>query len=183
MFAELAAITSAISAINQTISTFKEGKANAQEAAALLGKFGSTAQRLDDWERKKKLKRPLTPKEAMDLSIKRREIKAVETKIKDHLMMLGMSDVWRDAERIRKETERSHQQYLKDIHKKRKERQQRMKDRLAVIFIVCSIVFVGWASWFVYEAIQERRLDAAKQRLEQAKERQRNMRKCGRYKC
>ena len=53
MFAELAAITSAISAINQTISTFKEGKANAQEAAALLGKFGSTAQRLDDWERKK----------------------------------------------------------------------------------------------------------------------------------
>jgi len=183
MFAELAAITSAISAINQTISTFKEGKANAQEAAALLGKFGSTAQRLDDWERKKKLKRPLTPKEAMDLSIKRREIKAVETKIKDHLMMLGMSDVWRDAERIRKESERSHQQYLKDIHKKRKERQQRMKDRLAVLFIVFSIFFVGWASWYIYEAVMERRIDSAKQRLEQAKERQRNMRKCGRYKC
>ena len=51
MFAELAAITSAISAINQTISTFKEGKANAQEAAALLGKFGTTAQKLDDWEK------------------------------------------------------------------------------------------------------------------------------------
>ena len=54
MFAELAAITSAISAINQTISTFKEGRANAQEAAALLGKFSNTAQRLDDWEKKKK---------------------------------------------------------------------------------------------------------------------------------
>ena len=93
MFAELAAITSAISAINNTIATFKEGKANAQDAASLLGKFGSTAQKLDDWERKKKLKRPLTPKEAMDLSIKRREIKNIETKIKDHLMMAGMSDV------------------------------------------------------------------------------------------
>ena len=183
MFAELAAITSAISAINQTISTFKEGKANAQDAAALLGKFGSTAQRLDDWERKKKLKRPLTPKEAMDLSIKRREIKAVENKIKDHLMMMGMSDVWREAERIRKQSEKDHQQYPKDIHKKRKERQQRMKDRLAALFIICSIVFVGWASWYIYEAVQERRLDSAKQRLEQAKERQRNMRKCGRYKC
>ena len=55
MFAELAAITSAISAINQTISTFKEGRANAQQAAALLGKFGTTAQKLDDWEKKKKL--------------------------------------------------------------------------------------------------------------------------------
>tara|TARA_B100000676_G_scaffold70741_1_gene70713 strand:+ start:527 stop:1078 length:552 start_codon:yes stop_codon:yes gene_type:complete len=183
MFAELAAITSAISAINQTISTFKEGKANAQDAAALLGKFSNTAQRLDDWERKKKLKRPLTPKEAMDLSIKRREIKAVENKIKDHLMMMGMSDVWKDAERIRKQSERDHQQYLKNIQKKRKERQQKMKDRLAVLFIVFSIFFVGWASWYIYEAVMERRIDSAKQRLEQAKERQRNMRKCGRYKC
>ena len=183
MFAELAAITSAISAINQTIATFKEGKANAQEAAALLGKFGTTAQRLDDWERKKKLKRPLTPKEAMDLSIKRREIKAVENKIKDHLMMMGMSDVWRDAERIRKESEQQHQQYLKDIHKKRKERQQIMKDSFTVLFIICSLVFIGWCGWFLYEAIQEARLDSAKQRLEQAKERQRNLRKCGRYKC
>ena len=183
MFAELAAITSAISAINQTISTFKEGRANAQEAAALLGKFSNTAQKLDDWEKKKKLKRPLTPKEAMDLSIKRREIKAVETKIKDHLMMAGMSDVWREAERIRKQSEKDHAQYLKDIHKKRKERQQRMKDRLAVIFIVSSLGFIGWSGWFLYEALQEARLDSAKQRLEQAKERQRNIRKCGRYKC
>jgi hypothetical protein len=85
MFAELAAITSAISAINNTIATFKEGKANAQDAAALLGKFGSTAQRLDDWERKKKLKRPLTPKEAMDLSIKRREIKLSKLRSKTTL--------------------------------------------------------------------------------------------------
>ena len=159
MFAELAAITSAISAINQTISTFKEGKANAQQAASLLGKFGTTAQKLDDWEKKKKLKRPLTPKEAMDLSIKRREIKSIETKIKDHL------------------------QYLKDIHKKRKERQRKMKERLTAAFIVCSLVFLSWSGWYIYEAIQERRLDSAKQRLEQAKERQRNLRKCGRYKC
>ena len=183
MFAELAAITSAISAINQTISTFKEGKANAQEAAALLGKFGSTAQRLDDWERKKKLKRPLTPKEAMDLSITRRELKAVENKIKDHLMMMGMSDVWRDAERIRKESEKQHQQYLKDIHKKRKERQKKLKERASILFIICSLIFIAWSGWYIYEVVQERRLDSAKQRLEQAKERQRNMRKCGRYKC
>ena len=183
MFAELAAIGSALSAINSTIATFKESKANAQEAAALLGKFSNTAQRLDDWEKKKKLKRPLTPKEAMDLSIKRREIKAVETKLKDHLMMLGMSSVWKDAERIRKESERSHQQYLKDIHKKRKERQRKMKERLAVLYIICSIAFVGWASWYVYDAVMERKIDSAKQRLEQAKERQRNMRKCGRFKC
>ena len=183
MLGELMAITSAISAINQTIATFKEGRANAQDAAALLGKFSNTAQKLDDWEKKKKLKRPLSPKEAMDLSIKRREIKAVEKKIKDHLMMAGMSDVWREAERIRKESEKQHQQYLKDIHKKRKERQRKMKERASVLFIIMSFAFIGWSGWYVYEEVMERRLDSAKQRLEQAKERQRNLRKCGRYKC
>ena len=97
--------------------------------------------------------------------------------------MAGMSDVWREAERIRKQSERDHQQYLKDIHKKRKIRQQKMKDRLAVLFIIFSIAFVGWAGWYVYEAVMERRIDSAKQRLEQAKEKQRNLRKCGRFKC
>ena len=183
MFAELAAITSAISAINNTIATFKEGKANAQQAAQLLGKFGTTAQKLDDWEKKKKLKRPLTPKEAMDLSIKRREIKNIETKIKDHLIMAGMSDVWRDAERIRKESERDHLQYLKDIHKKRKERNRKLKERATAAVIIIALLFLCWAGWFLYGAIKESRLEATKQRIEQLKERQRNIRKCGRIKC
>ena len=119
----------------------------------------------------------------MDLSIKRREIKNIETKIKDHLMMAGMSDVWREAERIRKQSEKDHLQYLKDIHKKRKERQRKFQERATAAFIIFALIFLGWCSWFIYEAIQERRLDSAKQRLEQAKERQRNIRKCGRYKC
>ena len=183
MFAELAAITSALSAINSTIATFKEGRANAQDAAALLGKFGTTAQKLDNWEKKKKLKRPLTPKEAMDLSIKRREIKNIERKIKDHLMMAGMSDVWRDAERIRKESERDHLQYLKDIHKKRKERNRKLKERVTAAFIIISLLFLCWAGWFLYGAITESKIEATKQRIEQLKERQRNIRKCGRHKC
>ena len=183
MFAELAAITSALSAINSTIATFKEGRANAQDAAALLGKFGTTAQKLDNWEKKKKLKRPLTPKEAMDLSIKRREIKNIERKIKDHLMMAGMSDVWRDAERIRKESERDHLQYLKDIHKKRKERNRKLKERVTAAFIIISLLLLCWSGWFLYGAIKESKIEATKQRIEQLKERQRNIRKCGRHKC
>ena len=88
MFAELAAIGSALSAINSAISTLKESKQNAEDAASLLGKFGNTTQRLDKWEKKTKSKRPLTPKEAMDLSLQRRKIKQTENKLKDHLLMI-----------------------------------------------------------------------------------------------
>ena len=110
MFAELAAIGSALSAINSAVATYKETKANAQDAARLLGKFSETSAKLDKWEKKTKLKRPLTPKEAMDLSIQRRKIKNTETQIKDICLMSGCIDIWQDAQRIRAQSENEHQQ-------------------------------------------------------------------------
>ena len=119
----------------------------------------------------------------MDLSLQRRKIKQTENKLKDHLLMMGMSDVWRESERIRKQSEKEHQQYLKDIHKKRKIRQQKMRERLTAAFIIFSLVFLSFCGWYIWEAVQKKRIDNAKERLEQAKERTRNMRKCGRFKC
>ena len=111
MFAELAAIGSALSTINSLVSQYKETKANAQDAARLLGRFSETSDKLDKWEKKTKLKRPLTPKEAMDLSIQRRKIKNTETQIKDICLMSGCIDIWQDDQRIRAQSEREHQQY------------------------------------------------------------------------
>ena len=99
MFAELAAIGSALSAINSTISTLKESKANASDAVSLLSKFGAASSKLDKWEQKTKSKRPLTPKEAMDLSIHRRKIKMQEQQIKDKCLMSGCADVYHEAQR------------------------------------------------------------------------------------
>ena len=59
----------------------KNRKRNRKKLNDWLKANGRTANQY----KKKKLKRPLTPKEAMDLSIKRREIKTIENKIKDHL--------------------------------------------------------------------------------------------------
>ena len=115
MFAELAAIGSALSAINSTISTMKESAANAEDAVGLLSKFSSANQKLDDWEKKKKLKRPLTQKEAMDLSLQRRKIKNTEQQIKDVLLMSGLADVWHESERIRKQSQLDHQKYIAEI--------------------------------------------------------------------
>ena len=183
MFAELAAITSAISAINQTIATFKEGRANAQDAAALLGKFGTTAQKLDDWEKKKKLKRPLTPKEAMDLSIQRRKIKNTETQIKDICLMSGCIDIWQDAQRIRAQSEKEHQQYLKTVHIKRQKRRKKIRQISIVVLIVVFIVTLGvtgYGSKWMYE---QYKLQEAKQELKQKRRILRNIRECGRQKC
>ena len=183
MFAELAAIGSALSAINSTIATLKESKANAEDAARLLGKFGSASQKLDDWEKKKKLKKPLSPKEAMDLSIQRRKIKNTERQIKDTLLMSGLADVWHEAERIRRQSEIDHQNYLKDIHRKRKLRRQRIKRNSMAAFFIFSFFAITGGSFFIYKAIQKHRYQTAVERLEEVREQRRNMRRCGRIRC
>jgi len=183
MFAELAAIGSALSTINGLVSTYKETKANAQDAARLLGKFSETSAKLDKWEKKTKSKRPLTAKEAMDLSIHRRKIKNVETQLKDICLMSGCIDIWHDAQRIRAQSEREHQQYLKTVHIKRKERQRKVRAVMVVILIVTFIVTLavtGYGSKWLYE---QYKIQEAKQELKEKRRILRNIRECGRQKC
>ena len=183
MFAELAAIGSALSTINGLVSTYKETKANAQDAARLLGKFSETSAKLDKWEKKTKSKRPLTAKEAMDLSIHRRKIKNVETQLKDICLMSGCIDIWHDAQRIRAQSEKEHQQYLKTVHIKRKERQRKVRAVMVVILIVTftvTLAVTGYGSKWLYE---QYKIQEAKQELKEKRRILRNIRECGRQKC
>ena len=183
MFAELAAIGSALSTINSLVSQYKETKANAQDAARLLGKFSETSAKLDKWEKKTKLKRPLTPKEAMDLSIQRRKIKNTETQIKDICLMSGCIDIWQDAQRIRAQSEKEHQQYLKTVHIKRQKRRKKIRQISIVVLMVVFIVTLGvtgYGSKWLYE---QYKIQEAKQELKQKRKILRNIRECGRQQC
>ena len=183
MFAELAAIGSALSTINSLVSQYKETKANAQDAARLLGKFSETSAKLDKWEKKTKLKRPLTPKEAMDLSIQRRKIKNTETQIKDICLMSGCIDIWQDAQRIRAQSEKEHQQYLKTVHIKRQKRRKKIQQISIVVLIVVFTITLGvtgYGSKWLYE---QYKIQEAKQELKQKRRILRNIRECGRQKC
>ena len=183
MFAELAAIGSALSAINSAVATYKETKANAQDAARLLGKFSETSAKLDKWEKKTKLKRPLTPKEAMDLSIQRRKIKNTETQIKDICLMSGCIDIWQDAQRIRAQSEKEHQQYLKTVHIKRQKRRKKIRQISIVVLIVVFTITLGvtgYGSKWLYE---QYKIQEAKQELQKKRRILRNIRECGRQKC
>ena len=183
MFAELAAIGSALSTINSLVSQYKETKANAQDAARLLGKFSETSAKLDKWEKKTKLKRPLTPKEAMDLSIQRRKIKNTETQIKDICLMSGCIDIWQDAQRIRAQSEKEHQQYLKSVHIRRQKRRKKIRQISIVVLIVVFIITLGvtgYGSKWLYE---QYKIQEAKQELKQKRKILRNIRECGRQQC
>ena len=183
MFAEIAAITSALGAINSTISTFKQAKANASDVSRLVSKFGGASEKLDDWERKKKLKRPLTAKEAIDLSLARRQVKTTERALKDVCLMAGCGDVWREAERLKRQSEREQKEFLRTVHAKRKARKLKIQGIGMAFFIAFSMGFIAWGGYVIYQGTlqAQERSEAQKQKARQKV--YRNIRKCGRSNC
>tara|TARA_B110000037_G_scaffold23725_1_gene27142 strand:- start:503 stop:1054 length:552 start_codon:yes stop_codon:yes gene_type:complete len=183
MFAELSAIVGTISAINGAINTLKEGKANADDVGRLIGKFGSATGKLDEFERKKKLRRPLTQSEAMDLSIARRNTANTMRQLKDLCLMAGCMDVYNDAERIRKNSELEQRLWLKDVGVKRRKRREKIQGIGLTLFIVASLVFLGWGGYIVYQGWQQANINSRLNDLKENREIMRNIRRCGYTKC
>ena len=183
MFAELAAITSALGAINSTISTLKDAKDNANDVSRLISKFSGASDKLNEWERKKKLKRPLTTKEAMDLTLARRQIAQTERNLADICLMSGCADVWREAQRLKAQSEQEQRAFLATINKKRKARKQKFQAIMTAFFLVAALVFMAWGGYTVYEGIRQAQLDKKKTRVEERRRQLRNIRQCGRVNC
>lgn len=179
MFAELAAIGAALNAVNGVIQTLRDTQANASDAAKLLGKFSDTATKLDAWEKKTKLKRPLSSKEAMDLSIQRRKIKQAERDIKDICLMAGCADVWSDAQRIRAQSEIDHADYMRDITRKRKIRRAKLRNYGIVFLLFTLCIMLSVTGWGVKQVWDKWKKVTTLERYEEI----RNLRKCGRKKC
>ena len=97
--------------------------------------------------------------------------------------MSGCIDIWHDAQRIRAQSEREHQQYLKTVHIKRKERQRKVRAVMVVILIVTftvTLAVTGYGSKWLYE---QYKIQEAKQELKEKRRILRNIRECGRQKC
>ena len=183
MLGELAAIVSAIGTVNSAIETLKKGKANADDVARLIGKFGTQTQKLDEFERKQKLKKPLTPQQAIQLSLARRNVVNVQRQLKDLCLMAGAPDVWRDAERSMREAERQHAAFLKDITVKRRARRNRIQGITIAVFLFVSVVLIIGGAYVVYQGYQQAEYERTKNRVDKRREELRNIWECGRKQC
>ena len=97
--------------------------------------------------------------------------------------MAGAPEIWRDAERSLRESERAQAEFLKNITAKRRARQQRIKGVSIGIFLFVSFVLIVVGSYTVYQGFQKAQRDALQTRAEKRRDELRNIRKCGRTKC
>lgn len=183
MFAEISAIVAAIGAINNGIEQLRSAKANADDVTRLIAKFGTQSEKLDQYERTKKLKRPLTQKEAIELSLAKRNANQTMRNLKDLCLLAGVPDVWQEAERIRMQSEREQKEFLRDINIKRRKRKERIQGIATGVFLVVSAVIIGCGGYVVYDGIQETKLKSAIQKRKEQQRQLRNIRQCGRREC
>ena len=97
--------------------------------------------------------------------------------------MAGAPEIWRDAERSLRESERAQAEFLKNIVAKRRARQQRIRGVSIAVFLVVSFVLIVGGSYTVYQGYLEAKRDALQTRAEKRREQLRNIRQCGRTKC
>tara|TARA_B100000424_G_scaffold231601_1_gene193963 strand:+ start:1411 stop:1965 length:555 start_codon:yes stop_codon:yes gene_type:complete len=184
LFAEISAILGILNSVNAGLNTLRETGGNVEQAVGILDKFQDANQRLDKWERKKKTRKPLSQADSIKLATSRAKAAQARQALADHFRMLpGGQKIYQDAMRLMEKSQREHTAYLKEIGKKRAERRKKMQAISASAFITVSFIFLAWAGWFLHGEYQDAQLKSAIKKLEYAKERQRNIRKCGRPKC
>lgn len=184
MFAEISAILGILNSVNAGLNTLRETGGNVEQAVGILDKFQDANQRLDKWERKKKTRKPLSQADSIKLATSRAKAAQARQALADHFRMLpGGQKIYQDAMRLMEQSQREHTAYLKQIGKKRAERRKKIEALSATTFIIISFIFIGWSGYFLYGEYKEAQLKSAIKKLDAAKERQRNMRKCGRPRC
>jgi len=115
----------------------------------------------------------------MDLSIHRRKIKQAERDIKDICLMAGCIDVYREAMRIRAESERDHAEYMRTIALKRKRRKAKIRNYAIVFLLLTLCVMLSVTGWGVKQVWDKWEKTKMSQKIEEY----RNTRQCGRVRC
>ena len=183
MLAELAAITSVLSTINAAVSQARESKASIEDVGNLIARFSTQSSKLDNLERKTKLKKPLTPAQSAKLVLARRASAQAMRDLKDLCLMAGAGDVWRDTEKAMREADRQQKEFLRDIAVKRRKRKNKIQGITIALFLVLSTIAIIGGSYVVYDGYKQAQYEKKKTRLDSRREELRNIRQCGRKQC
>ena len=185
MIFEVAGIISAISSINQAVSLARDTQQTAATVGDMISNLTNAESRILRFEQKTKAKRPLTTAEAMKISLAKRDAQAIDRKLHDMCLSVnGGMELYRNAQKIKAKAQADHARFLKTVAKKRAARKQRIEEYVTAFAVIFAMLLVLGFAYAAYEyAYKPYQLKDAKERLQKARERQKNIRQCGRVKC
>ena len=148
MIGEVAAVLSALKALNEGLATLRESAGHGKSLQSLVGKWGEASQQYNDVERAKAGK--MSYKEALAMESAKRQLENFDRQFKDICLIQGQGDLYNSVKNRMEESRLAHEKEVARIKKRRKEIQGYIKLGGTLAFAwVCFMGFVWMFIWIV----------------------------------
>lgn len=119
MIGEVAAVLSALKALNDGINTIRESAGNAGDLQSIVGRFAGAQEKYNDVEKARAGK--MSYKEALAMESAKRQLVNFDRQLKDICLMQGQGDLYTSIKNRMEEARLAHVKEVARIRKQRKE--------------------------------------------------------------
>ena len=148
MIGEVAAVLSALKALNEGLSTLKESAGHGKSLQGLVGKWGEASEKYRDVEKAKAGK--MSYKEALAMESAKRQLENFDRQFKDICLLQGQGDLYNSVKNRMLESQRAHEREILELKRRRREIKKYIQLGGTVVFgWVCFMAFVWVAVWVI----------------------------------
>jgi hypothetical protein len=145
-------IVLALQAVNSLASAVSESAGHASTLGGIVSKLTKTNDAIQTAEARYHGK--MNQKEALDIALAKKRTQTIQTQIRDHLMMAGLTDVLQDMDRIMSESRIQHEKDMAALKRKRAANRKLLGEIGQIIGIFSTIAGAALAAvwaWFKFK--------------------------------
>ena len=147
MIGEVAAVLSALKALNDGINTIRESAGNAGDLQSIVGRFAGAQEKYNDVEKARAGK--MSYKEALAMESAKRQLVNFDRQLKDICLMQGQGDLYTSIKNRMEEARLAHVKEVARIRKQRKEFKKFMGMLGTGLFVwVVAMGFIWAFAWW-----------------------------------
>ena len=143
MLGEVAAVLSALKALNDGLATLKESAGHGKSLQGLVGKWGEANEKYRDVERAKAGK--MSYREALAMESAKRQLDNFDRQFKDICLLQGRGDLYNSVKNRMLESQKAHQREIAEIKRRRREIKKYLQIGGTVVFGWAFCMFFIWA--------------------------------------
>ena len=151
MIGEVAAVLSALKALNEGLATFKETAGHGKSLQGIVSKWGEASEKYNDVEKAKAGK--MSYKEALAMESAKRQLENFDRQFKDICLIQGQGDLYNSVKNRMEESRLAHEKEVARIKRKRKEMRKYIEIGTSIIlgWVFCMVLIWGFV-WIVDNA-------------------------------
>lgn len=142
MIGEVAAVISALKALNDGINTIRESAGNAGDLQAIVGKFAGASEQYQSVEKAKAGR--MSYKEALAMESAKRQLINFDRQLKDICLMQGQGDLYKSIKNRMEEARLAHEKEVARIKIRRREIAKWMGWVLTAVFTWITGMGILW---------------------------------------